>query len=115
MSRLSRSRNAFATLLLVPALLAGQSTPQITHGKKPVLPAPYETKSAGNGPSKEAPPEGFLPTVPAGFRINIFASSFKTPRLLTVAPNGDIFLAETGADRVVILRDPKSTGIAQER
>jgi glucose/arabinose dehydrogenase len=35
--------------------------------------------------------------------------------LLTVAPNGDIFLAETGANQVVILRDPKHTGGAQER
>jgi glucose/arabinose dehydrogenase len=105
----------FTSLLLFPSLLFAQSAPQITHGNKPVLPAPYETKSAGNGPGKTTPPEGFLPTVPAGFRINIFASNFKTPRLLTVAPNGDIFLAETGANQVVVLRDPKSTGMAQER
>src|SRR5262249_5476304 len=66
-------------------------------------------------PKDEKPPAGFLPKAPDGFRVNIFAADFKTPRWLTVAPNGDIFLAETGADRVVVLRDPKHTGGAQER
>jgi glucose/arabinose dehydrogenase len=88
---------------------------QVTHGQKPNLPQPFATKSAGNGPDKSQAPQGFLPTVPSGFHINIFAADFKRPRLLTVAPNGDIFLAETGANQVVILRDPKHTGGAQER
>ena len=88
---------------------------QVTHGQKPNLPQPFATKSAGNGPDKSQAAQGFLPTVPSGFHINIFASDFKRPRLLTVAPNGDIFLAETGANQVVILRDPKHTGGAQER
>jgi len=88
---------------------------QVTHGQKPNLPQPFATKSAGNGPDKSQAPQGFLPTVPSGFHINIFAADFKHPRLLTVAPNGDLFLAETGANQVVILRDPKHTGGAQER
>ena len=88
---------------------------QLTHGQKPSLPAPFATKSAGNGPDSVAAPAGFLPTVPKGFHINIFAKDFKRPRLLTVAPNGDIFLAETGANKVVILRDPNHTGGAQEQ
>jgi glucose/arabinose dehydrogenase len=87
----------------------------VTHGQKPNLPPPFVTKSAGNGPNKSQAPQGFLPTVPSGFHINIFAADFKRPRLLTVAPNGDIFLAETGANQVVILRDRKNTGGAQER
>ena len=98
-------------LLSLPALLSAQ----ITHGQKPKLPAPYATKSAGNGPDKEAPPEGFLPTVPPGFRINVFAADFKVPRWMMVAPNGDIFVAENGADQVDILRDPEHTGDAQVR
>jgi glucose/arabinose dehydrogenase len=47
--------------------------------------------------------------------VNIFAADFKTPRLLTVAPNGDIFLAESGADQVDVLRDPQKSGGAQQR
>ncbi len=103
--------SAIGGFLILPALLSAQ----ITHGQKPQLPAPYSTKSAGNGPDKEAPPEGFLPAVPQGFRINVFASGFKTPRWMMVAPNGDIFLAENGADKVDILRDPEHTGGATVR
>ncbi len=98
-------------LLFAPAML----TAQVTQGKKPQLPMPYATKSAANSPSKVSPPEGFLPTVPAGFTINVFASKFKVPRWLTVAPNGDIFLADMGAGEIIILRDPQNTGGAQTR
>lgn len=96
-------------------LAASPASGQVTYGKKPQLPAPFTTKSAGNGPSESKPLAGFLPSVPAGFRINIFAKDFKQPRFLAVAPNGDIFLADTGAGKVVILRDPRHTGGAQER
>jgi len=88
---------------------------QVTHGQKPKLPAPYETKSAGNGPNREKPSEGFLPAVPKGFRISLFAKDFKVPRWLTVAPNGDIFLADMGAGEIIVMRDPQNTGGAQER
>jgi len=88
---------------------------QVTYGKKPVLPPPFATKSAGNGPDNSKPPEGFLPTVPDGFRINVFAKGFTVPRFLAVAPNGDIFVADTGAGQIVILRDPQHKGEAQER
>jgi glucose/arabinose dehydrogenase len=100
--------SVFASFLILPAALFGQ----VTHGQKPQLPAPYFTKSADNGPRHEAPPPGFLPTVPQGFQINVFASDFKTPRWMTIAPNGDIFLAETGANQIVVLRDPEKKGTA---
>lgn len=106
-----RITTAASALLILPVAAFGQ----ITHGQKPKLPAPYATRSAGNGPDRVKPPAGFLPAVPAGFKVNVFAADFKTPRLLTVAPNGDIFLAESGAGNVDILRDPQHTGGAQER
>lgn len=101
----------FVVLLFAPAIVSAQ----LTHGKKPELPPPYATKSAANGPNKVAPPDGFLPTVPAGFKVNIFATGFKRPRWLIVAPNNDIFLADTGAGEIVILGDPQNTGGAQRR
>jgi glucose/arabinose dehydrogenase len=106
-----RAVSAMGSFLLLPAILSAQ----VTHGQKPQLPAPYTTKSAGNGPRHDTPPAGFLPTVPQGFRINVYASDFKVPRWLTVAPNGDIFLAETGANQIVVMRDPQNTGGAQQR
>ncbi len=111
-----RKRNAlWLFAILASSLVPSCIVAQVTHGQKPNLPAPFATKSAGNGPGKVEAPDGFLPTVPKGFHINIFAKDFKRPRLLTIAPNGDIFLAETGANAIVILRDPKHTGGAQER
>jgi glucose/arabinose dehydrogenase len=102
-------------VILAATLTTHSSQAQVTHGQKPNLPAPFATKSAGNGPSKAEAPEGFLPSVPPGFHINIFAKDFKNPRLLTVAPNGDVFLADMGGNQVIILRDPKHTGGASER
>jgi glucose/arabinose dehydrogenase len=108
-----RARNIF--VLAFALFLPGLMQAQVTHGQKPKLPAPFATKSAGNGPEVAKPPAGFLPTVPQGFRVNVFASNFKYPRWLTVAPNGDIFLADSGAGEIVVMRDPKNTGGAQER
>ncbi len=99
----------------VAAIAALCASAQVTHGAKPDLPKPFATMSAGNGPDQVSRPDGFLPTVPDGFHVNVYAENFKTPRLLTIAPNGDLFVAEAGAGRVEILRDPKHSGSAQER
>jgi len=107
----ARNSLVLALTLSLPYLAAAQ----LTHGRKPRLPAPFATNSAGNGPRNAKPPAGFLPTVPPGFRVNVFAADFKYPRWLTVAPNGDIFLADTGAGEIIILRDLQHTGAAQER
>ncbi len=68
------------------------------------LPAPYASQSAGNAPSIDAPPPGAMPKVPAGFTVTRFAAGLENPRLIRVAPNGDIFVAETGANRIRVLR-----------
>src|SRR5260370_19647665 len=108
-----RARSIFvlAFTFSMPSLMQAQ----VTHGQKPKLPAPFATKSSGNGPDSAKPPAGFLPTVPPGFRLNVFAANFKRPRWLTVAPNGDIFLADTGAGGIIVMRDPQHTGAAQQR
>ncbi len=105
-----------AVLTLGSALFLPQSaSAQVTHGKKPDLPPPFATRSAGNGPNGVKPPQGFLPTVPAGFHVNVFAEEFKRPRFLATAPNGDIFVADTSAGQVIVLRDPQHTGSATQR
>ncbi|MFY9802106.1 MAG: hypothetical protein WA211_14285 [Candidatus Acidiferrales bacterium] len=42
-------------------------------------------------------PANFQPRVPPGFKASIFASGFREPRWLAVAPNGDVFVADSGA------------------
>lgn len=50
------------------------------------------------------PPNGALPKVPEGFAVEVFASGLNKPRTLRIAPNGDIFLSETGTGRVLVFR-----------
>jgi glucose/arabinose dehydrogenase/cytochrome c2 len=68
------------------------------------LPAPYATPSAQNGPNVVAPPPGAHPYVPPGFRVDVFAHDLLGPRLLRVSPSGDLFVAESQAGRVRVLR-----------
>ena len=68
------------------------------------LPAPFSTPSAKNGPNVVAPPAGAHPYVPPGFRVDVFAHDLSGPRLLRVSPSGDLFVAESQAGRVRVLR-----------
>lgn len=68
------------------------------------LPPPYATRSAGNGPKVVDRPPGAGLSVPAGFKVQLFASGLSGPRLIRTAPNGDIFIAETRRGRIRVLR-----------
>ena len=68
------------------------------------LPKPFETKSAGNGPQVVAAPTNAMPAVPPGFTVKLFAKGLHNPRLLRTAPNGDIFISETGRNRIRVMR-----------
>jgi hypothetical protein len=71
------------------------------------LPKPYETKSAGNGPQVVPAPTNATLRVPSGFTVKLFAKGLQNPRLTRTAPNGDIFIAETGRNRIRVLRAAK--------
>jgi glucose/arabinose dehydrogenase len=68
------------------------------------LPAPYATTSSGNGPRVVKQPADAALSVPPGFTVRLFAAGFSNPRIVHVAPNGDIFIAETAANRIRVLR-----------
>ncbi|MFI5411336.1 PQQ-dependent sugar dehydrogenase [Kaistia sp. UC242_56] len=67
------------------------------------LPAPYATESVATQPDIVARPKGRVPRVPAGFVAELVADGLNIPRVLRTAPNGDIFLAESGAGQVRVL------------
>jgi glucose/arabinose dehydrogenase len=77
------------------------------------LPAPYATRSAGKPPQLIARPAGVQPLAPAGFTVNLFAEALDEPRVLRVAPNGDVFLAESGAGRIRLFRGIGADGRPQ--
>ena len=68
-----------------------------------------------NYPRVVAPPSGFHPKVPDGFEVSVFASGFVEPRWLAVAPNGDVFVADSAAGQVIVLHDPAQKGSADSR
>jgi glucose/arabinose dehydrogenase/cytochrome c2 len=74
------------------------------HVKVAVLPKPYETKSAGNNPQVVAAPTNATLSVPPGFSVKLFAKGLRNPRLMRTAPNGDVFIAETGPGRIRVIR-----------
>jgi glucose/arabinose dehydrogenase len=53
------------------------------------------------------------PLVPAGFEVSLFAEGLDGPRLIRAAPNGDIFVAESFAGTVRVLR-PSNTGTPRD-
>ena len=74
------------------------------------MPKPGATRSVMNFVDRAKPtvvPELHLP---AGFKAAVFADGFKNPRNIVIAPNGDIFLSETGAGEIVVLRDADGDG-----
>jgi glucose/arabinose dehydrogenase len=77
------------------------------------LPAPYATRSVDNGPTLVKRPADAWPKVPAGFKVEEFAAGLSDPRLIRTAPNGDIFVAESRAGRVRVLRAADGAGKAK--
>jgi len=74
------------------------------------LPAPYATRSYTNFPNIIARPPNALPKAPSGFQVNLYAENLGTPRVIRMAPNGDIFVAESGAGRIRVFRGLTATG-----
>ena len=75
------------------------------------LPAPFATQSTANMSQLAARTDVDIPKAPPGFAVDLFASGLNMPRVIRVAPNGDIFVAETGAGRVRVFR-PGGAGAA---
>ena len=68
-----------------------------------------------NWPFVVTPPPGFKPRVPLGFKVSVFARGFEVPRWLAVAPDGDVFVADSGAGKIITLADHHPPGSADER
>jgi glucose/arabinose dehydrogenase len=74
------------------------------------LARPYDTPSAENHPRVASRPEGAWPKAPEGFEVTEFATQLEQPRVIVRAPNGDLFVAESRANRIRVLRDADGDG-----
>ena len=98
------------------------------------LPQPYATESANNQPTVVPRPPNAWPIAPPGFKVTLYAGgdnapmqradnvehmaraagTFTMPRLIRVAPNGDLFLADSGAGILFVLRGVRPDGKAAQ-
>jgi glucose/arabinose dehydrogenase len=79
------------------------------------LPEPFETPWNRAIPRIVEQPPGVEPSVPDGFRVNVFADGLANPRRLALAPNGDVFVAESRPGEITVLRDADGDGAAERR
>ncbi|AXC12213.1 L-sorbosone dehydrogenase [Acidisarcina polymorpha] len=98
------------------------------------LPKPKPSESVDNGPSLVQRPEGAWPIAPAGFTVQLYAGgdaaapmqrsenkkeihaptsgTFVMPRIIHAAPNGDLFVADSQAGSLLVLRGVSAEGKA---
>src|SRR3954453_21626788 len=62
------------------------------------LPKPFVTESASNSAGHAKMPQGAKPRVPQGFTVEMVASGITSPRAMRIAPNGDLFVADSKAN-----------------
>jgi glucose/arabinose dehydrogenase len=74
------------------------------------LPEPKPDESVDNGPSLIPRPQGAWPVAPKGFKVDLYAEGFTEPRLIRTAPNGDLFLADSHAGAIRVLRGVGADG-----
>ena len=104
MGRSFTMRRAFFVLAAVSAASAAWAAVAIPEQKlgahfavSPAHLAAPNKRAAASNPAEHVDRNGAMPTVPVGFQVNVFASGLSNPRWMAVAPNGDVFLAESEA------------------
>lgn len=83
------------------------------------LVAPFSSESVSKNSDVVGWPDDKTPVAPEGFTVTRFADELEHPRWTYVAPNNDIFVAESNtknsADRITLFRDTDSDGKVDER
>jgi glucose/arabinose dehydrogenase len=87
---------------------AGDLPPPSLHDNNP------EAPDFQNMAKVVAAPQGRMPDLPPGIAAQVFATGLKQPRVIRVAPNGDIFVAESGTGRVLVFRPEAPSGAPAE-
>ncbi len=77
------------------------------------LPPPLATPAVSNSPATRPRPEGALPDTLPGYKVTLYAAGLRRPRLIRMAPNGDLFVAESQAGEIKVLRGVKPDGTAE--
>ena len=114
LSRLTGLTAAGAGLALTVAVAAqGPATPRTYAFSAKELAAPSEHHP--NPPKVVPRPETASVSLPPGFTATLFASGgFKRPRNAAQAPNGDVFVVDSGPGTIWVLRDGNRNGTIED-
>ena len=74
------------------------------------LPAPYATEGVDNGAAMVPRPEGAWPKSLPGFKVEQYYTGLDQPRLIRTAPNGDLFVAISYQNKVMVFRGVDANG-----
>ena len=105
-------RNTGTVLLACVAVLC--VTAAVT-AQLPKLAEPFATPSVRNNVQIVAKPDASQLKAPAGFEVSLYADNLRAPRTMLLAPNGDVFVAQSGPGSVTILRDANNDGTPETR
>jgi len=78
------------------------------------LPAPYASKGVDNGAQMVKRPDGAWPKAPAGFKVDLYTTGLDQPRLIRTAPNGDLFVAVSYSNKIMVFRGVDANGKPKE-
>ena len=94
------------------ALPLPTAVPQSDSGAANPSATPTELEDA-QPPTRVVPPRDEV-NLPPGFGVSVFAEGLKGPRMMTLGPDGQVYVAERGAGRVLRLPDRDSDGVAED-
>jgi glucose/arabinose dehydrogenase len=93
-----------------------EAKPGVSYLIKPGdLPAPFATEAASNAPGVVPMPKDAKPVVADGFTVEMVADGFEQPRVIRTAPNGDLFVADSSANTINVLRVAKDSAKPTEK
>lgn len=78
------------------------------------LPKPSPAESVSNSADRVTAPEDAAPLLPEGFSAYRIASGLRGPRVVRVAPNGDLFVADSRANRLLVYRLDESGAVTEQ-
>ncbi len=94
------------------------TTVQTAIGPLELVP-PFASESVNNSSEVVGWPDDASPKAPEGFTVTRFATDLEHPRWTYVAPNNDIFVAESNtsdsANRITLLKDTDGDGVVDEK
>lgn len=94
------------------ALPLPTAVPQSDSGAATPSAMPTELEDAQT-PTRVVQPRDEV-NLPLGFGVSVFAAGLRGPRMMTLGPDGQVYVAERGAGRVLRLPDRDGDGVAED-